>query len=351
LENINFLQTKDFFSLNALKCLRNEYVFNDCQLCFERCAYNALGIFKNKIKLFEELCTSCGACIGVCPTESLSLSTFDMSAFIFNFLEKDINQIIEKIDIPHFGMLDSHHLISLVLRSKRNLFLQFDGNSSSKDLDYIESQIKQSNLFLSSIGVEHSLFLKPHQSELQNNTRRHLFKTLVQAKNGLQQNSSVSQKLTQEQKTLPAKVTLFKNSLKLVCEDIVNTQISTQDLPLYNQKIDFQHCTNCVECITFCPTNALFQSATKESINFQSGKCIGCNICHQVCQHNAIQEEKNLDLIAFMFDKAELLVKFEYIKCDECNNMFIHKNQGTVCDVCKDYAYNHNNMFTLAKDL
>lgn len=351
MENINFLQTKDFFSLNALKCLRNEYLFNDCQLCFERCSHQALGIFKNKIKLFEELCTSCGACIGICPTESLTLSTFDMSTFIFSFLEKESNQIIEKIDVPHFGMFDSYHLISLVLRAKRNIFLQFDENSSSDDLEYIESQIKQSNLFLSSIAFESSLFLKPHKSELSNSSRRNLFKTLIQTKNELQQENSMSKKLTQEQKTLPAKVTLFKNSLKLVCEDLIRTQISTENLPLFNQKIDFQACTNCVECITFCPTNALFQSATKESIYFQSGKCIGCNICHQVCQTNAIKEENNLDLIAFMFDKAQKLVEFEYIKCDECNNMFINKHQGNICNVCKDYAHNHNHMFTLAKDL
>ena len=351
MENINFIQTNNLFSLNALKCLRNEYLFNDCQLCFERCEQNALGIYKNKIKLFEELCTSCGACIGICPTQSLQLESFDVIHFIFSFLKKEVNTIVEKIDIPHFGIFDASTLISLILRAKHTIFLEYHPMDCMRDLDYIEEQVHLCNHFLSTIGVEYSLFLKPHQTPIENTTRRTLFKNIMHANQEIQQPNTMSQKLVEHQKTLPAKMVLLKNSLKLVCEDITNTQISTDHLPLFNQKIEFEHCTNCVECITFCPTNALFQSSSKESIFFQSGKCIGCNICHDVCQPHAIKEKEEIDLIEFMFDKAEKLVEFEYIKCEQCNNAFIHKNQGNVCEICQDYTQNYHNMFTLAKDL
>lgn len=350
MENINFLHTKDFFSLNTLTCLRNEYLFNDCQRCFNQCEHQALGLFKNKITLFKEKCTSCGACIGSCPTESLSLSTFDMNNFIFSFLKKEENIIIEKTDVPHFGMFDVAHLISLSLRSKRNLFLEYDNNNSPASLDYIEQQINQCNRFLSVIGMEYSIFLRQHQRTIET-SRRNLFKTIALAHNELVQETSMSKALTQEHKTLPSKVVLLKNSLKLVCEDINTASISIHNLPIFNYAIQFQNCTNCVECVTFCPTNALFQNDSKESILFQSGKCIGCAICQQVCKHNAIEVNNEIDLIDFMFDKTQQLVKFTYCKCTECNNAFIPKNNEEVCEVCREFTDNHSQMFTLAKDL
>jgi energy-converting hydrogenase A subunit P len=349
LENINFLQTKDFFSLNALQCLRNEYLFNNCTLCFERCEHEALGLFKNKIKLFDELCTSCGVCVGVCPTQSLSLSNFDLTNFILTFCEKQNNRIIEKIDLPSFGMLDFHSLVSIVLRTKCNIFLEYAPTTSSATLDYIENQVQQSNIFLAAIGFEHSLFLQQQNNVIDTN-RRSLFKTMFNATLELKQETTGSKKLNQHQKTVPSKLVLFKNSLKLVCEDINHT-INVENFLLYNQKINFEACTNCIECITFCPTQALFQNSFKESIYFQSGKCIGCSICHDVCKHQAIQEDNQLDLIEFMFDKTEKLVEFKYITCHSCNNAFIHKNRGNICDICTDYTNNFNQMFTLAKDL
>jgi len=349
-QNINFLQQKELFSLNALKCLRNEYLFNDCQLCFERCEEKALGLFKNKITLFKDSCTTCGACIGSCPTQSLTLEHFDAVDFIFEFLDKQTNIIIEKIDVPHFGVFDSMILISLVLRTKHNIFLEYQTPISQLHLDYIDECIKSSNFFLASIGFEHSLFLKPHKEELQS-SRRNLFQSLIKSKDALLKEEHGSQKLNQTKKNLPSKFIFFKNSLKLVCEDIANTFVSTHQLPLFNQKIDFNRCTNCIECITFCPTNALFQNESKESIIFQSGKCIGCDICHQVCKEGAIEENYHLDLIEFMFDRSIKLVEFEYIKCQECNNAFIDKNRGNICFVCSDYTNNFQGMFTLAKDL
>lgn len=349
MENSNFITTKDFFSLNTLQCLRNEYFFNECTLCFERCEHKALGLFKNKITLFTELCIACGTCIGVCPTQALSLSHFDVNNFIFSFLEKHINIIVEKVDIPDFGMLDSLYLLSIALRAKRNIFLEYHDTTPSSTLDYIEQEIKKSNLFLYSIGMENSFFMRQHQNSV-DVTRRGLFKTIIHASHELQHDKSTAQKLNEHQKMVPPKMILLKNSLKLVCEDI-HSMINTQNIPIFNQKINSQQCTNCIECITFCPTHALFQNESKESILFQSGKCIGCNICHHVCKHNAIQEEYAVDLIDFMFDRVQKLVEFEYIKCQECNNAFIDKKNGDICDICSDYANNYSQMFTLAKDI
>lgn len=353
MHNRNFIQENNLFGLNTLKCLRNEYLYNDCRLCFSACPTNALGLMKNKIHLDAQSCTSCGDCIGICPTESLSLENFDVNSFVLEFLKSDNNRIVETIDIPSFGMFDTYHLLSLVLRARHNIFLEYKESITSKELDYIDEVVQKSNYFLASIGFESSLFLKQHQKEVQNSARRNLFKNLVQTKKELTKEVKVSHKLNEKEKTVPSKLILFKNSLKLVCEDIQQPLLNIDDekTVLYNKSIDFDACTNCVECITFCPTNALFQSPAKDAIYFQAGKCIGCEICQSVCQPNAIKSESTLDMIAYMFDQAAQLVEFEYIKCTQCNGAFINKNQGDVCERCADYANNFDKMFTLAKDM
>lgn len=353
MENINFIQQKELFSLNTLKCLRNEYLYNDCQLCFSQCPTQALDLFKGKIRLFTEQCTQCGECIGICPTEALSLENFDVNGFVFEFINSEKNQIIEKIDIPTFSMFDSYHLISIVLRSKQNIFLEYDDNISEHALNYIESVVQNANYFLAFIGSESSLFLKPFKKELQDHSRRNLFRQLVQTNKELNKEIHISARLNEHEKNVPAKHILFKNSLKLVCEDIQQQelQVNHEHTIVFSKIIDFERCTNCVECITFCPTQALFQNSTKDAIYFQSGKCIGCQICEQVCQPNAIKTHSNLNIIDHMFDRAHKLVEFEYIKCSECNGAFINKNQGNVCERCSDYKNNFDKMFVLAKDI
>lgn len=351
MENTNFIQHKDLFHLNTLKCLRNEYLHNDCTLCFGACPSNALGLFKGKITLFGASCTSCGDCIGICPTEALSLENFDINSFVFEFINSEKNRIIEKIDVPAFGMFDSYHLLSIVLRTKMNIFLEYSENISSEQLDYIHTVTQKSNHFLASLGCENSLFLKEPTKKVEDNTRRNLFKTLIQTKNELSKEVKISHKLNEKEKTVPAKLILFKNSLKLVCEDIHQQLTLDETALVFNKSIDFNTCTNCAECVTFCPTNALYQGSSKESLYFQSGKCIGCDICHSVCQPHAISNQSDLDIIDYMFDKAQKLVEFEYIKCTECNSAFINKNQGNVCERCLDYKSNFDKMFILAKDI
>lgn len=45
---------------------------NGCGLCAERCKFNALGVLKDKLMFFPELCHSCGGCILFCPTGAIT---------------------------------------------------------------------------------------------------------------------------------------------------------------------------------------------------------------------------------------------------------------------------------------
>lgn len=43
-----------------------------CRKCVEVCAFNALAFVKNKVKIFPEICHSCGGCVLLCPKEAIT---------------------------------------------------------------------------------------------------------------------------------------------------------------------------------------------------------------------------------------------------------------------------------------
>ncbi|RXI35682.1 hypothetical protein CP963_14180, partial [Arcobacter cloacae] len=159
-------------------------------------------------------------------------------------------------------------------------------DEACKNLEYLKQIQKQTNNFLQSINFKYKVELKKHIDELniENKIRRNLFKTIFENKKQLQKETSVSNNLKIKNNETISKLILLKNSIKLIIEEVENIELSTLDSTLlFNKQIDFNSCTNCLDCINFCPTNALFQNEKKDSIYFQAGKCIGCNICDDIC--------------------------------------------------------------------
>ena len=50
--------------LNPSKC-------NGCRKCIDFCRFNALAYIGEKIKVFDEVCHSCGGCILLCPQKAM----------------------------------------------------------------------------------------------------------------------------------------------------------------------------------------------------------------------------------------------------------------------------------------
>ena len=91
--------------------------------------------------------------------EEFNLHNFNVNEFVINFSESYSNKIIDKIDISNLLQLDSYDLISIVLRKKSNIFIQFDENSSKKFLDILYLRVETTNSILRSLGNINYLIL------------------------------------------------------------------------------------------------------------------------------------------------------------------------------------------------
>jgi MinD superfamily P-loop ATPase len=49
----------------------NEEICSGCKKCVDFCKFNALVLIRNKVKVYKELCHSCGGCLLVCPEEAI----------------------------------------------------------------------------------------------------------------------------------------------------------------------------------------------------------------------------------------------------------------------------------------
>jgi len=359
--NINFVQKSNLFSYTGTRCLRNEYYHNDCRICIDLCPKGAFHIVRNKLTLFENECVGCAGCVGSCPTEALEIDSFDPNGFAASYQHQNDITVSCKTTTPCLGVFDIEHYLVMVLRSEKNVQCDLSHcsgctlNGEQKLGDSIRAKIDEANRFLESIGNENRIEMidvKDEQSD-----RRALFrKGFEKIKESVIDESQAHIAMTTaHHKTpdmkMPLKRILLKNSLKENVGNLSQTTFETESSLFFNKQIDFQSCTNCGDCTQFCPTDALFATSDKQGIYFSQGKCIGCGICEEICKPNAITKKEGFDLVSIAFDRAELLVRYEMVMCQECRCPFPYKGGEPICDRCESYTKQFTNMFTLAKDL
>jgi len=347
---VDFIQENDLFLFDRIRCLRNEYYHNQCKECIDICPVNAIDIVKNKISLDEKECTGCGVCVGVCPSEALVSKNFDPEEFALTFRNKDEDEISCKKNSPCLSFFDTHHYIYMALKKDKDIFVDLkecEGcslNMEGKTLESIKKRVDLANSFLKAIESGKEIKIQKEEKKL---SRRELFgKFFKEIKNFEFKKEDFEKEHKPE---VPKKLTLLKSALK---EFLQNSQKSVFEgrFPFIVKKEINDSCTNCGECVQFCPTGALFYSSDASKIFFQSGKCINCDICDDICKERAIRSSdlKEFDLINFAFDRAEILIEFTLEVCRVCKCAFAYKGGDKICPRCEKFENDFSDIFKLA---
>ena len=338
METTEYTQSAGIFHYDGLSCLRNAYAHNSCSACLDICAFEAFSIQRKKLKLDPALCTACGGCVGVCPTNSLYLLADTLEKYAKKLLDEQEAELTCTGGNSCLARFSSQDLISLSLQTQKsftcNLSLceNCEINKENKLLEFIQTSIGEANLLLSSMG-ENQIDTTYENKEAKV-SRRAFFKSLV--------NPTTQEKFVHRSDTFK---TLLKENLK---EDVfIDEKVSF----IHFKKIE-DSCTNCGECIEFCPTKALSFSSDKTKILFQNGKCIGCGICEDICKSDSIKEtQKRVNLVEFAYNKAEVLITHDIRICKLCKCAFSYKEGEVLCQRCKTFELEHKGIFTLACEM
>lgn len=348
----DFIQRSSLLTLNDLKCLRTDYFYNRCQECLDICPEEAFFFERGKLKLDGQKCTGCAACIGGCPTEALMVEHFDPNNFVMDFKNSTENLISCKQNTPCLAVFDTEHLITMALRHPESLCCDLSHcaectiNQDGRILAQINSRIEEAKRFLAALDLGKNI-----ETVLQKSSeRRLLLRKLFNTVGALTQDTMSTREYAAKGR-IPLKTILLKNSLKEIAENFKRSLLNESFSFLSSKTIDSFSCTNCQECVQFCPTGALFSSTDRMSIYFVAGKCVGCNICNDICKSRSILDKQEFDLIDYAFERARELVHHELAICRECKIAFVYKGGEMVCERCAQFDEEFAEIFQLASEI
>jgi ferredoxin len=346
-------------TVEPLKCLRNDYAYNECSICINLCPQKAITTRKGKLAIDENSCTLCHGCVGVCPTEALESSKFEPNFFIAKEISIENSELKQKLigetlklSCKDMGVclsvFDSSHLISLSLKSNRKIEADLsacnecDLNKQDKLKIAIDAAIFETNSFLKEFANKNIEVKSDKKTD-----RRDFFKTIFKRSTAVVE--EINESVEKPKTKLPLKRILLKNAIKEAIED-TNRFVSGDYSFSISKTID-KSCTNCKSCVEFCPTNALFYSNDFSKIYFQSGKCIDCSICNDICEPKAFVDGYEHDMSMFAFDKAATAIEHNLIVCKRCKMAFASKEGEEICPKCEEFDRDFSYMFMTAEEI
>ncbi len=345
--------------VEPLKCLRRDYANNECSICINACPEKAVTMKRGKIEIDEAACTLCHGCIGICPTEAIESQKFEPNLFVAKEIAFEANELKQKLisetlklSCKELGVclavFDESQLITLALKSCRKITADISpcGECELNKLGRLKASIDKSldaaNGFLGEFAGKSIEINSKKTTE-----RRDFFKTIFKRSAAVV--DEINEPIEKPKTKLPLKRILLKNIIKEALEE--TNRFVKGDYGFSVSKTINKSCTNCKSCVEFCPTNALFYSSDFSKIYFQSGKCVDCAICNDICVPKAFEDGFEHDMSSFAFDKASTAIEHTLIVCKSCKMAFPSKEGEEICPNCEEYNSDFAHMFVTAAEL
>ncbi len=346
-------------SFDIYTCVRTYYKDSSCTKCVDVCPVeDTLKIEDGKVDLKQENCVSCGACLGVCPTEAFSLNGFNPSDFFNKMVETGENLISCKSNVPCLSSIDPQYLVAMAIKKDSDIIMDkghcsecFIGNL----LPQIEKNVEEANYILENLGVQQRIKLEDIKYQLpkeeeKKKDRRSFLKRFSKTTAGLafwmiSQNIPQIEEMEEkdddyyknivEEKVLPDKRKILIQTLRDSGIDLKGKELEVEKISFTSQKfIETQKCTNCLICINICPTGALQSGKDRLQVLFQPSNCVKCRICHEVCPEECIHLADKLSIDDFV-NNTVLLAEHVMIPCAECLVPFSYKGDSVICPRCR----------------
>jgi ferredoxin len=333
-----------------------------CKACEKACPVQAIKVGVDAIELNEADCTTCGACVPVCPSGSLRLSVFDPIRFLEAADQMDELHVhcSESRDggggivIPCHLMIDARLAAVATQGGKRDLILHgrpLCHECTRADAKTHASQLSQGLkrwfgdasrvVRWAKPGEEAQIKASEHLDQIQANRRNFLrlagaravanifWLVPAAAGNGIE---SVGIYVPGEFKH---ELEPYQQSLAEHGKDYTWRNLAL--LPFMARRIS-ESCTHCGICAERCPTGALglAHGPGWKGIDYEALSCTNCGLCTAICPESAVAAQAAASWKDAAASRHVLSICM-LGQCERCGQSF-RTTDKQVCPACNNEA-------------
>ncbi|TLD85214.1 4Fe-4S dicluster domain-containing protein [Helicobacter sp. MIT 11-5569] len=324
--NLGEYSYKDIISYKEDYCQYHHRREKYCVKCVDVCPTFGVGANDSLMELAFSMvdCVSCGACVGVCPTNCLEYEEMpkegleeiielykEQKIFLCSFddyiklCEKNVilPESLTPMILPNLLMLNENDLLTMLQTSGNALLVYGDTLSAPMEfLNNITQQIYQKDSIFLVNSVESISTLAQDLPKMESYFYKNRYNKPFR--------ESFAQRLQYMIKEgdfgLAASVAT-ENSAPVFYGDL---------------KVDASKCTLCLSCVGACNVNAIFAKSDDFSLRFNASLCTTCGYCITSCPENVMELSRDGITLKGEYFKSRELAKDTPFLCVECGKAF-----------------------------
>ena len=329
-------------------CLNTKRAFaTSCRLCIDSCPHKAISEFK---ELDPDLCTECGLCMAICPSDGFVSRSFDdLFDYIISTDQVNLNcpkAIRKDFEIPCLGMFDRDSWRSLLLVAQEKPVTIYTGVCAGCPDKYacgksIQTLKEFDDIQLSDILL--AIKVSPDSDEgLSSGSNKHPLSRRETIEGWRQQNKEKLEALLPVLNNASGGYPVPKSREKIIkmLENRSETRIPFRAITVSD------NCTSCGVCAAICPQGALQKREVGNTFKLilEPFRCVQCDRCIEICRPQALKyASKNLS--HKHLTGRILLHEGSPLYCSRCGKQVFENNDQPLCIACASSDPDKNNFF------
>jgi ferredoxin len=339
------------------RCTRYRYRYSECRRCADACPHDAIALADDGARADSAKCRNCGLCSSACRTGAWNAGNLPRVELLkqairaprWSFACAPSGAAGDAI-VPCLGALDAATLaylgrrgIAVELRGAAHCGVCEHGSRGAAQIDANLDAVAMLRAAADEAWAELTLSNEPARRRSPGgefaSAKRQLFRRLFGRPSTAAQAAPTAAEPVPDQAIRAARpfVTEPRELLQIIAKKADGGFVVREHeaLPLMKLALT-QGCTACEACFRACPSGALQvrESDTAWSLAFDLDRCVGCEVCVEVCKPRVLQPAAEFDIAPGGGDAVlHALVKQ---RCARCDRAFVSAAPAQTCAVCAD---------------
>lgn len=346
-----------------MQCLNLRGRHVTCMQCADTCSAKALKLTVDEVHLDAGRCTSCGACLPVCPSGAMWLTGFVPQQFLETVAgAAEIHIHCSRSDdpdgdniVPCLQVLDTRLLAAAAADGAETVVLHGIDQCSSCDRGDARVVVEQIRTNLKKWFTDVPVHLiQEHRAQIGKGERSGEDQVQLGRRNFLrfagaqvahdaskwlidtapEQDETTSQRLIFPSDGSSSRPSAYQ---ELLAERAESLPWRDHQLP-WRSRVFSNACNACLTCAQRCPTGALVPVETKSTISilFRLHQCTDCGLCERLCPESAISHASVANLEELCAPPHHVMHRSQR-QCAGCARSFVPRpDSGELCTTCQN---------------